>query len=310
MTCRGCCGGSADDAGRASAGSDGGLDAADPGARRQPDRRADVGGALVERAEVERRLGPECDGDHVAVVNLGQADDAGERRFHRGEVAPVARVVAEQVDRHDAVRRERRRARAVERRRVEHRAAGGGVVEIDLQRVDGPGIGRVLDPGHRIHLKHRQPLVVRRQLEHACADRDDFRVQFDRGHPRFREFAVAELGQRGAAQAELGQVARRVEEQHPRHHLLRVFEFQPVRLAQPHRALYPLGVEMQVAHAFQFGNRYRGVARLARRPCLAVAAGAVGAVGIGFNGFSADQHGDGEAREQGGGTCREEVVRP
>jgi hypothetical protein len=53
----------------------------------------------------------------------------------------VAGVVAEQVDGHDAIVAEAAVAGLVELGRVQHRAARGGVVQVDLQRVQRAVLG-------------------------------------------------------------------------------------------------------------------------------------------------------------------------
>jgi hypothetical protein len=56
---------------------------------------------------------------------------------------------------------------------------------------------------------------------------------------RLRQAAVAELGQRGAAEAQLHDVLRLRVEQHPHHHHLHVFELDVVWLGDAHGALHP-----------------------------------------------------------------------
>ncbi|EEF24718.1 conserved hypothetical protein, partial [Ricinus communis] len=103
-------------------------------------------------------------------------------------------------------------------------------------------------------------IVVRRQAEVLAADGDHVRIQLDGRHARLRETLVAELRQRGAAEAQLHDAARLRQEQHPHHHHLDVFELDRIGPRQPHRALHPRGAEVQRAHAFEFGDRGRRVA--------------------------------------------------
>ena len=190
-------------------------------------------------------------------------------------------MVAEQVDRHDAARCQTGAARAVELGRVEHRAARGGVVQIALQYVERFEVGRIVDEVERVHFQHAQARIVRRQLEHRFAHGDHGGIELDGGDGGVGEGAVAALRQRGTAQAQLSDRARRLDVQHPRHHLLRVFKFRPVRLADAHRALHPFRAEVQVAHAILFGQGDGGKFRLAR--------GAAGGFDL-FDGFSFDEH--------------------
>ena len=55
-----------------------------------------------------------------------------------------------------------------------------------------------------------------------------------------------------SAKAELYDPPRLLIEQHPGHHLLRVFKLDPVRFAQTHGALNPFGAEMQIPYAILF----------------------------------------------------------
>ncbi len=73
-------------------------------------------------------------------------------------------MVAEQVDRHDAVRRQAGAAGGIEIGAVEHGTARRGVIQVHLQGVQGAVIGVVVDIVERIHLTHVQALVVGRQL--------------------------------------------------------------------------------------------------------------------------------------------------
>jgi hypothetical protein len=119
------------------------------------------------------------------------------------------------------------------------------------------------------------------------------------------ELPVAELGQCAGAQAQLHDVAGRAVEEHPRHHLLGVFQFDPVWFADAHRTLHPLGPEMQVAHAFQFGERHGGIFGFARFAgvgfeLLATTIGAGLGIGLGFDGFSSDEHDMNETARQPG----------
>jgi len=230
-------------------------------------------------------------------VDFGQRDDLVESVAHGLEVLGVAGVVAEQVDRHDAVLAEAVTAGFVKLRRVEHGAARGGVVQVDLQRIDGAVALVVVDEVIGVHFQQRQATVFRRQLEHAVADRDHRWVQFDRRDVRLGKLAIAELGQRRRAQAQLHDVLRRLVEQHPAHHLLRVFELDPVGLADAHGALHPFGAEVQVAHAVLLRQRDRGKARLARRgdfglgfDLVLVWTRAGFGVGLRLDGFAFDQH--------------------
>jgi hypothetical protein len=79
-------------------------------------------------------------------------------------------------------------------------------------------------------------------------------------------------------------------EQHPCHHLLRIFQFDRIGFAQPHGALNPFGAEMQITHAVGFGQRDRRVFDLARGGGFgrSAPAGAVPGVGVGFDRFSSD----------------------
>jgi hypothetical protein len=226
-------------------------------------------------------------------VDFRQADHVREGKAHRLDVLGITWMVAEQVDRHHAAVVQAGVTGLVELGGVEHRTARGGVVQIALQDVKGCVVVRVEHEIHRIHLEHAQALVLRRQLEHRFADRDHGRVQFDRGDGRLWELAIAELGQSGSTQAKLGDGAWRVDEQHPGHHLLRIFEFRPVWLADAHGALHPFGTEVEIAHAVLFGQCHRGKLGFARgfgrgfggrRGCGA-------ARGLGqFDGFAFDEH--------------------
>jgi hypothetical protein len=70
-----------------------------------------------------------------------------------------------------------------------------------------------------------------------------------------------ELGQRAGAQADQQHPGRprRGAQQQPGHHLAGVFELEGVGLAQAHRALHPVGAEVQVADAGFFADVDGGV---------------------------------------------------
>jgi hypothetical protein len=234
-----------------------------------------------QRVLVERGAGLEAERDHITIVHFGQAQHVAEGELHGLEVLGKTRVVAKQIDGHDAVVCQAIGAGDVELGGVEHRAARGGVVEVALEHVERVVVFRVFDEVQRVHLEHGQALVQARQLEHRVADGDHRRVQFDRGDGGLGKLAVAELGHRGRAQAELDDGAWRLDEQHPGHHLLRVLEFRPVRLADAHGTLDPFGAEMQVAHALLFGQRDGRVLGFAGR--------AARRFGL-FDGFAFDEH--------------------
>jgi hypothetical protein len=111
--------------------------------------------------------------------------------------------------------------------------------------VDGIEIVFIINKIERIHFDDIQSVVIRRQFEHALANRDDRRVQLNGGNTCGLELTITEFSQRTGSQTKLNDVLRFRIKQHPDHHLLRVFEFDRIRFAQAHRALYPFGTEMQ-----------------------------------------------------------------
>ena len=72
-----------------------------------------------------------------------------------------ARVAAEQVDGHHAAVGEQRRAVAIERGAVEHRAGRLVVVEVDAQHVDAARRARIGDEARRVHLEHLAAAATR-----------------------------------------------------------------------------------------------------------------------------------------------------
>nr|WP_242404610.1 hypothetical protein [Janthinobacterium agaricidamnosum] len=116
-----------------------------------------------------------------------------------------------------AVRRQAVGASLVKLGRVEHRAARLFIVQVDLQDIGAVMVGRVHDEVERVHFAHVEAGIVRRQRELRTADTDHVGIELDRGDPRLRQAVVAKLGQRGAAEPELDDVARLLVEQHPHH---------------------------------------------------------------------------------------------
>ena len=67
------------------------------------------------------------------------------------------------------------------------------------------------------------------------------------------------------AQSKLDDGVRVLDKEHPGHHLLGVFEFRPVRLADAHGALDPFRAKVEVAHPILFGQGDRRKLRFAGR---------------------------------------------
>ena len=163
--------------------------------------------------------------------------------------------------------------------------AMGVVVDIRLQQRAGHALGtegvdqqhvaacrRVLDPAHAVAGHDAKALVVGRHAEQR-AQGDHMRVDLQRGEVGRGQVAVAEVGQRAAAQAEHGDPPRaRVEEQEG-HHALGVGQHQRRRVVDVHHALHVAEAEVQRAQAAvlehegfvvaaleQIGSERRGVA--------------------------------------------------
>ena len=166
-------------------------------------RRLQRGERHVERRARKRKR------DAVAVVHFRQRDHAAVEGFVQTlHVAHEARMIAEQIHRHHARVGQTRARRAIEADAVEHRAARGRIVDVDLQRADRAVIGAVVDEVPRVGFVHGQARVVVRQLEHRARGHHDRRVHFDRLDLRALQEAVRELGQRRRAQTELDDALR------------------------------------------------------------------------------------------------------
>ena len=82
-------------------------------------------------------------------------------------------------------------------------------------------------------------------------------IDFDDMQPRVRQPAIEEFGERAGAESDQQHCARPqrpVLPQQAGEHLARVFELERVGLAYAHRALNPVGAEMQTAHAGFFAD--------------------------------------------------------
>jgi hypothetical protein len=151
----------------------------------------------------------------------------------------------------------------IEARAAQRRRQARLVEAVDHQHVDAAGAG-LRDPDGGVGMHHPKAIVVGRHAE-LRSQRDDVGAQFDDADARAWEVAVAELGQRAAAQADQHDVARARHEQRKAHHRARIGQHQPAGARQPHLALHVARREFERAHvavrAHQ-GRRWRRAKRL------------------------------------------------
>lgn len=103
---------------------------------------------------------------------------------------------------------------------------------------------RFRDVGRAVGMNHPKSLIVLWDAE-LVPQRDDVGVYFDCRDCRQRQSAVAELGERAAAQTEQQDAPRRPIEEEECHHRARVGEGQPIRLLEAHHALGAVDIEIQ-----------------------------------------------------------------
>ncbi len=110
---------------------------------------------------------------------------------------------------------------------------------------------RVLRHFARVAQDHFELGVVGRQLEPEPTRRHHLRIELDR-RGLDAQLLATEFGERPRPQSQLHGVAFAqtggLHKQQPGHHALHIFEFDVVGRVQQHRALNPLGSQVQATH--------------------------------------------------------------
>ena len=135
------------------------------------------------------------------------------------------------------------------------------VIQINMQNVYlCPPVGVGGDLG-RIPQHHLQTLAVGGQLEPQPASRHHLGVDFNRRGVH-AQLVGTKLGQGSGTQAQLHglEVGHGFggHPQQPTHHALDIVQMDLIRAVRPHRALNPVGAQVQIAHRAVVGKIHRG----------------------------------------------------
>lgn len=142
----------------------------------------------------------------------------------------------------------------VKRQRVEPSRAGFVIEAIDQDQVIF--LLGLDDEIRAIGVMHPDALRILRQLEKLPRDGFDLRFDFHHGELGLGPVAPEELGERCRAQANQQHAARPIvgAQEQGHHHFFGVVKLQRKRPRDAHRALHPVGAEMQVTHAGRFAG--------------------------------------------------------